>query len=135
MDQGATTRGTTGCAARDPTAHRPDGARESDVGLSPDQGALKNLGHRVARSTVAAVLRDEGIGPVPERPMLWRTFLAAHWGAIAAADFFTTEVCGYAARKLDQYAAREVDHLRAVHSTCSDAATVKLTPPWFFMAA
>ncbi len=24
--------------------------------------------------------------------MSWRTFLAAHWGAIAAADFFTTEV-------------------------------------------
>ena len=23
---------------------------------------------------------------------MWRTFLAAHWGAIAAADFFTTEV-------------------------------------------
>ena len=27
-----------------------------------------------------------------ERPLLWRTFLAAHWGAIAAADLFTTEV-------------------------------------------
>jgi hypothetical protein len=24
--------------------------------------------------------------------MSWRTFLAAHWGAIAAADFFTTEI-------------------------------------------
>jgi len=24
--------------------------------------------------------------------MSWRTFLAAHWGTIAAADFFTTEV-------------------------------------------
>ena len=24
--------------------------------------------------------------------MPWRTFLAAHWGAIAAADFFTVEV-------------------------------------------
>jgi hypothetical protein len=52
---------------------------------------LKNLGHRV-RSTIAALLRAEGIGPVPERPMSWRTFLAGHWGAIAAADFFTTEV-------------------------------------------
>ena len=26
------------------------------------------------------------------RPLSWRTFLAAHWGAITAADFFTTEV-------------------------------------------
>ena len=56
------------------------------------QGALRNLGPRVARSTIATILRTRGIGPVPERPMSWRTFLAAHWGAIAAAYFFTTEV-------------------------------------------
>jgi transposase InsO family protein len=68
-------------------------ARENPTwGYRRMQGALKNLGHRVARSTIAALLRAEGIGPVPERPMSWRTFLAAHWGAIAAADFFTTEV-------------------------------------------
>ena len=29
---------------------------------------------------------------MPERPLSWRTFLAAHWGAIVAADFFTSEV-------------------------------------------
>jgi hypothetical protein len=29
---------------------------------------------------------------VPERPTSWQTFLRAHWGAIAGADFFTTEV-------------------------------------------
>jgi len=52
---------------------------------------VTNLGHRVARSTIDAVLHAEGIGPVPECPMLWRTFLAAHWGAIAAADFFNHE--------------------------------------------
>ena len=56
------------------------------------QGALQNLGHRVARSTVAKILRAHGISPVPERPLSWGTFLAAHWGAIAEADFFTTEV-------------------------------------------
>jgi len=33
--------------------------------------------------------------------MLWRTFLAAHWGAIAAADFFTTEI--WTARGLVTY--------------------------------
>jgi hypothetical protein len=65
------------------------------------QGALKNLGHRVARSTIATILQAHGIGPVPERPMSWRTFLAAHWGAIAAADFFTTEV--WTARGLVTY--------------------------------
>ncbi len=56
------------------------------------QGALKNLGHRVARSTIAKVLKDNGIEPAPNRPTSWRTFLTAHWGSIVGADFFTTEV-------------------------------------------
>jgi hypothetical protein len=46
----------------------------------------------VARSTVATVLKDNGIPPAPDRPSSWRTFLRAHWGEIAGADFFTTEV-------------------------------------------
>jgi transposase InsO family protein len=29
---------------------------------------------------------------VPQRPTSWQTFLKAHWGSIAGADFFTTEV-------------------------------------------
>src|SRR5262245_42962261 len=29
---------------------------------------------------------------VPQRPTSWQTFLKAHWGVIAGADFFTTEV-------------------------------------------
>ena len=61
-------------------------------GYSRIQGALKNLDHRVARSTVAKVLKDNGLPPAPGRPSSWRTFLRAHWGAIAGADFFTTEV-------------------------------------------
>jgi hypothetical protein len=56
------------------------------------QGALKNLDHRVAASTIAKVLKEHGIPPAPERPSSWRTFLKAHWGELAAADFFTTEV-------------------------------------------
>ena len=68
-------------------------ARENPTwGYRRIQGALRNIGHRVARSTVATILRAHGIGPVPQRPTSWGTFLAAHWGAIAAADFFTTEV-------------------------------------------
>jgi putative transposase len=61
-------------------------------GYSRIQGALKNLDHRVARSTIAKVLKDNGIQPAPGRPSSWRTFLRAHWGEIAGADFFTTEV-------------------------------------------
>jgi putative transposase len=61
-------------------------------GYTRIRGALKNLRHRVGRSTIARILRAQGLPPVPERPTSWQTFLRAHWGAIAGADFFTTEV-------------------------------------------
>ena len=61
-------------------------------GYTRIRGALKNVGHRVGRSTIARILKAQGMPPVPERPTSWRTFLRAHWGAIAGADFFTTEV-------------------------------------------
>ena len=61
-------------------------------GYTRIQGALKNLGHRVARSTVAKILREHGIPPSRQRPITWHTFLRAHWRALLAADFFTTEV-------------------------------------------
>jgi hypothetical protein len=47
---------------------------------------------RVGRSTIARILKAHGLSPVPERSTSWKTFLRAHWGAIAGADFFTTEV-------------------------------------------
>jgi len=61
-------------------------------GYTRIQGALKNVGHRVARSTIAKILKEQGIPPSRERPMTWRTFLRAHLQALVAADFFTTEV-------------------------------------------
>jgi transposase InsO family protein len=70
-------------------------------GYTRIQGALKNLGHRVGRSTIARILRAESIPPGRQRPMAWRTFLEAHWTALVAADFFTTEV--WTARGLVTY--------------------------------
>ena len=61
-------------------------------GYTRIQGALKNLGHRVGRSTIARILKAHGLPPVPDRPTSWQTFLCAHWGAIAGADFFATEI-------------------------------------------
>jgi transposase len=61
------------------------------------QGELKQLGHWVAPSTIARVLKDNGIKPAPDRPSSWKTFLEAHWGEVSGMDFFTTEVwtpCG-----------------------------------------
>jgi putative transposase len=61
-------------------------------GYTRIQGALKNVGHCVGRSTISRIMKAHGLPPVPERPTSWRTFLRAHWGAIAGADLFTTEV-------------------------------------------
>jgi putative transposase len=68
-------------------------AREnSRWGCSRIQGELKGIGHRVARTTIANVLKANGIQPAPNRPSSWKTFLKAHWGQVAATDFFATEV-------------------------------------------
>lgn len=56
------------------------------------QGELKDVGHKIASTTIANVLKANGIKPAPDRPSSWRAFLKAHWGEIAATDFFTTEV-------------------------------------------
>jgi putative transposase len=63
-------------------------------GYTRIRGGLKTLGHDVARNTIKAILKDHGIAPAPQRgaTMPWKTFLAAHWDGLAAADFFTVEV-------------------------------------------
>src|SRR4029079_2126854 len=60
-------------------------------GYTRIRGALKNIGHRVGRSTIRRILMVAGLPPVPQRPTSWQTFLKAHWGAIAGADFVTAE--------------------------------------------
>src|SRR5450432_378618 len=70
-------------------------ARENPTwGYTRLRGALRNLGFDVGRSTIQRILKEHGIEPAPlrGRTMPWKTFLKAHWGAIAAADFFSAEV-------------------------------------------
>ena len=54
-------------------------------------GALKNLRYTVGRSTVKRILSEHGIDPAPERGkrIPWKTFIKAHMGEIAEADFFS----------------------------------------------
>jgi transposase InsO family protein len=65
-----------------------------DWGYRRIQGALSNLGHELARSTIAQILQRHGIEPAPERKRktTWKEFLTRHWDMIVAADFFTVEV-------------------------------------------
>ncbi len=78
-------------------------------GYTRIRGALRNLGHEIAacaarkrfvaqrlrgRNTIERILAENGFDPAPLRKkgMSWETFLKAHWGAIAATDFFSVEV-------------------------------------------
>jgi len=56
------------------------------------RGALKKVGHRVAKTTIATTLKNHCIAPSPDRPTTWKTFLKSHADVIAAADFFTVDV-------------------------------------------
>jgi putative transposase len=70
-------------------------ARENrDWGYRRIQGALANLGHVVARGTIANILKRRGLEPAPERnrETPWNAFLTRYWEALVAADFFTIEV-------------------------------------------
>ena len=63
-------------------------------GYTRIRGALSNLGHEIARTTVKRILHDHGIDPAPERSrrLPWKTFLQAHWEGLTACDLFTAEV-------------------------------------------
>jgi hypothetical protein len=53
---------------------------------------LAPFGRCTAMSTIATILKQQGIPQSDERTTSWQTFLRADWGALVAADFFTTEV-------------------------------------------
>ena len=64
-----------------------------DWGYRRIQGALANLGHEVARGTIASILKEHGLEPAPERERktTWKEFLCRHREVMVAADFFTLE--------------------------------------------
>jgi putative transposase len=61
-------------------------------GYTRIRGALYNLGHEIGRNTIKRILLENGFDPIRRKGMSWETFLKAHWGAIAATDFFSVEV-------------------------------------------
>ena len=69
-------------------------ARENETwGYTRIRGALANLGHHVGRNTIKRILLEHGIEPAPDRGkrLPWAKFIQAHFGSIAAMDFFTVE--------------------------------------------
>jgi putative transposase len=62
-------------------------------GYTRIQGALKNVGHRVGRSTIARILQAAGVPRVPERPTSWQTFLE-RTGVSLAGQISSRPKCG-----------------------------------------
>jgi transposase InsO family protein len=56
------------------------------------QGEMIKLGVRLAASTIASILKDQGLGPAPRRQgPSWCEFLRAQAKGIVATDFFTVD--------------------------------------------
>jgi putative transposase len=68
-------------------------ARENEWGYARIQGELEKLDITISKSSVANILRRNGLPPSPERNGLtWREFLARHADVFLCADMFQKEV-------------------------------------------
>jgi putative transposase len=68
-------------------------ARENEWGYERIQGELEKLDITISKSSVANILRRNGLLPSPERKELtWREFLARHAAVFLCADMFQKEV-------------------------------------------
>ncbi|MCF7954360.1 MAG: hypothetical protein K9M75_01025 [Phycisphaerae bacterium] len=68
-------------------------ARENELGYARIQGELKKLDIEISKSSIANILRLNGLPPSPEREgPSWREFLARHAPVFFCADIFQKEV-------------------------------------------
>ena len=68
-------------------------ARENEWGYARIQGELKKLDITISKSSVANILRRNGLPPSPDRKGLsWREFLARHASVFLCADMYQKEV-------------------------------------------
>ena len=71
-------------------------ARENEWGYERIQGELEKLEITISKSSVANILRRNGLPPSPEREGLsWREFLARHAPVFLCADMFQKEVWAF----------------------------------------
>jgi hypothetical protein len=62
------------------------------MGLHADPGRTHECWPSRGPLDHSADPESSGAATRAKRPTSWQTFLRSHWGAIAGADFFTTEV-------------------------------------------
>ena len=62
------------------------------AGATPESEERSTTWDEIGRNTIKPILLENGFDPVRRKGKSWETFLKAHWGAIAATDFFSVEV-------------------------------------------
>ena len=68
-------------------------ARENEWGYARIQGELQKLDITISKTSVANILRRNGLPPSPDRKGLsWREFLARHASVFLCADMYQKEV-------------------------------------------
>ena len=68
-------------------------ARENIWGYKKIQGELKKLGIEISKTSVANIVRRNGLPPSPDRKGLtWREFLSRHAEVFLCADLLTKEI-------------------------------------------
>jgi len=103
-------------------------ARENEWGYERIQGELKKLEITISKSSVANILRRNGLPPSPEREgPSWREFLARHAPVFLCADMFQKEVWTF--RGLTTAYVFFVIHLQTRRVILS-RATFSPTNPW-----
>ena len=101
-------------------------ARENVWGYKKIQGELKKLGIEISKTTVANILRRNGLPPSPDHQGLtWREFLSRHADVFLCADLLTQEI--WTLKGLQRAFVFFVLHLRTrrilfVHATFSPNA-------------
>jgi len=92
------------------------------------RGELVGLGHRVAASTIAQVLKTHGLDPAPRRTSAtWRQFLRQQAASIVACDFFSC----------DTVSLRRLYVLFFIHHGCRQVflAGITTNPTWVWVTS
>lgn len=67
-------------------------------GYTKIRDAMRGLGIKIGRTTIADILKRAGLEPAPEREKkrTWKQFLRSHLDSLYACDFFSVETLGLA---------------------------------------
>ena len=101
-----------------------------DWGYRRILGAISNLGHNLARGTVANILKKHGIEPAPDRirKTTWKEFLSQHWELIVIRREYLDRTLFWTTVDLETKLVDFQDYYNGhrTHSDCTDVCQNRL---------